>query len=637
MIFGPTTKRASDVLLALFGLRLVLFALAALFVLPEVLQKPWRISTGHDEHFYYAHEQAALHTVSRFGELPAWNPFYCGGIVGIANPQDSTFAPEFILKLVFGVGPGRRMAYFLLALIGMEGMYRLARQLDASVIAAALAAMTFATNGFFTVVLRWGWLNFWSFQLMPWVLLCLLRGLRSRSWSVLGGVFIAWMVFQGGLYTVPYTLLVLGAACVPLTVWATLDPSATRRGVRRLAPLESIAIMGVVSVALSMAKLLPMIGVVVGSPRIWELEESLGLPDILSRLVNMGGFDGVSAFVGVGMLALACAAGVLERRGFVLALFAILFVATAVGDFAPWAPNSLLRKLPIFEQLRAPHRMVVVVSMFVCLGGARGLTWVEEKAMWTFQRVVAIFATSKYVAEFRRTKLIGAILSAVVAVVTGVIVFVTYQAPAVLKGAYEMEPPRPRVAAFAQSRGNRWDAQVFADVSLGSLQCFEETAFPQSKALRGDLPAEELAQDPTSASVTRESWSPNQIVLKVSASREATVVVNQNWHRAFQSNVGSVFSSDGLLAVKVPAGEHRLVIRFRDDRVLIGIAISCLTALALLSLGVRELRRFIAEVRRSIVDEPRAPAVGKEGRGPVETAAGATEPAQAEAKSDEKE
>src|SRR5262245_32208413 len=82
------------------GLAAVYVALSAVFCWPLFAQPLANGSGDWDQHtLYYA---AALRNAA-FGDLPFWNPWYCGGNVLWANPQASLVSPVYLLALVMPI------------------------------------------------------------------------------------------------------------------------------------------------------------------------------------------------------------------------------------------------------------------------------------------------------------------------------------------------------------------------------------------------------------------------------------------------------------------------------------------------------------------------------------------------------
>jgi hypothetical protein len=119
----------------------------------------------------------------------------------------------------------------------------------------------------------------------------------------------------------------------------------------------------------------------------------------------------------------------------------------------------------------------------------------------------------------------------------------------------------------------------YPPIDRGSLSCWEAYPVPMSPHLRSDLAQEEYLADADAGTVTRTHFSPNKLELAVTAKRATRVLINQNYHPGWKTNLGKVVSHEGLLAVDVPAGEHALTLTFRPRSFVFGVLVS-LSALA---------------------------------------------------------
>ena len=78
-------------------LRLAFFCvLAALFVWP-VLSQAAQMNEFRDVHHLFLYERSAIDTIRRYGELPLWNPYYCGGFDAVGAPQTRFVSPTLLL------------------------------------------------------------------------------------------------------------------------------------------------------------------------------------------------------------------------------------------------------------------------------------------------------------------------------------------------------------------------------------------------------------------------------------------------------------------------------------------------------------------------------------------------------------
>jgi hypothetical protein len=568
------TKRWTDRVASMTVVRLVVWVAIAAWVYQGILSDPFKLADWMDDHQFYAWEESDRMTLLRWGQLPAWNPYWCGGTAGIAAPEDSFLSPDFLLRLVWGVAHGRRLAIMLFLVAGMEGMYRLCRRLDSSVMASTFAAVVFATCDRYVSFLHDGWINFLGFELLPWVVLCFLNGLKSWRWRLLGGFFLAWIVLNAGTYPAPYTIVVLGYLTIFLSIRAAIG------GERRawLAPWKSAVTIGVTALGLAAGKLIPTMALLSQFPRHFTPVEQHGAPELFSAF-----FVKYGVVMVLGLVALVLA----DSIAGVFVGGAILAFGLAMGDFGPTSPFHLLKMLPMFSQLRFPDRYTVLILFFSALCAARGITRLED----SLPRLVGGLWARWFAWRKRPARALPPEL-AWVAVFAAALLAYRWLRPQteeiaelvrIRPGSMMVEePPRAYEQPFRQSRGNRRDAHVFPAANMGTIYCVAGNPLPQSALLRGDLPQEEYPSDPTKATVTRKSWSPNVIELDVDAKEATTIFINQNWAPEWRSSVGTVKDHEKLLAIDVPAGKYTMEIAYRS-RLLIGcLLVSLITLLGVL-------------------------------------------------------
>ncbi len=550
----PRTQRFVDGLFGISALRLALWGLLVLEVLPGLFTDAHRLLAFMDDHHFNAWEQADRLSILRYGQLPLWNPFYCGGMVASAVPESTAFSPDFLLRLVVGVAHGRRLAVVLFLVLGMEGTYRLVRETDGSAVAGFFAAVVFSTFAkLVSTYLVQGWVNFFGFELLPWVFLGLLKGRKSLGWALAGGFALAWMVLAAGTYTTPYTAIAatLVTLCMCLRAFFPWDKQEL------LASIRSAATVAGSAVVFALVKIVPMLGVLLATPRVFTPVEQNDLFQLL------GGYWNLYAIV----LALAVVA--LFFRDFWARVFfvaAVLFLFLARGNFGEWSPFALLKKVPILSGLRLPDRFMVMFHFFAVLGAARGITHLEDGLATQGARVwTRLRAWGSVDVEKTLMPVLWSAVAAVTVIVLGHSTMQSLLSSLTVKphSLFVLEPPLPVEQPFKQHRGNRRDAHVFPAMNRGTLYCFLEIPIPESGRLRADLAEEEYPENDAVAKVERLSWSPHEIKLKVDASSNTRVFVNQNYNAHWTSDVGHVTSVDKMLALEVPAGSHVVTLRYR--------------------------------------------------------------------------
>jgi hypothetical protein len=514
-----------------------------------------------DAQVLYAYERDAAWSVLHFASLPLWDPYYCGGLYALGTPQSRFASPTFLLSLLFGPARGEALTMFVMMTVGLEGTFRYLRIRGSGSLAALLAAPVFAVSGVFIASPFLGWTHFFGFELVPWVLLFLRRALHGdRVAAPWASLFLAWIVGFGGTYAAPMVVLL-----------GTYELAEYLLNRRRSWPERgrAVSLCGFVAafaVALAAVRLAPLAETLRIAPRLIAGRPGMAPADALAALVQpvtvKGGNLGSKRMyvVGAGALALAVI-GLFRRRTWPLLPLGVAAFCLALGyELGPWGPFALLKHLPLYSALRYPERYLIVVALIVAVAAANGLRFFEiaaRRRVWPRPAVA---------------------LSAAVFLANAAFLLVDFHEVAAER--LLVPPPVAVSRPFRQARGNRWLAAFYAPMSRGSLSCWDAYPVPMSPLLRGDLPDEEYLVHPETGSVTRRSWSPNAIDLDVTLSESAEVLVNQNFHTGWRTNVGQVRDHQGLLAVALPAGTRQVRLRFRPRSAIAG-AVSSVVAFLL--------------------------------------------------------
>jgi hypothetical protein len=548
------------------------WARAALFVtLAVVANAVWLWRAGsmddyRDAQYFTLFEDSARKTVAEYHQFPFWNPYYCGGVYALGTPSARFSSPTLLLSILFGTLRANPLIAILLCVIGLEGTYRYARAQNAGTLGALAAAPVFALCGFFPRSGAFDWVNFFGFELLPWAALGLRHAFQDESparatrGAVLAGATVGFMTCFGGTYAAPYTLLV-GA-------WELAEGVVRHRRDRawllRIVQLGAIAAL--LAAGIACVRVWPIAETLASSPRVLgatDANSPIAIIKMLfgSRIPFRGEF-----LVGVLVLPFALIAAI-ERRGIWLLAMACFFLWLASGYAATPSGFAILRTIPPYTMLRSPERFLVPFSLAYATLVARGLGRFE------------IFARRR---KWKRGHAIVAIAVALVCIDDGVLVDNdwAWQRGRTLAASPVREEPRE----FAQARGDRWLAAYYPGIDRGTLSCFDDYPIPQSAALRGDLPHEEFLDDARAGTVERRAWSPNAITLHVETTKDARVVVNQNWHPGWRASVGTVVADHDRLAIDLPAGTHDVVLRFLPRSGVFGLATSIAALLACIAL-----------------------------------------------------
>ena len=159
-------------------------------------------------------------TVVQFHQFPLWNPYKCGGMPMLANPQARFMTPFFLLHLIWAPVVGTHLEVVLHLATAWAGGYVLARVMGLGVLAAILCGSLFPGSSWFYLHMGVGHVVFLPALYLPWfiALLWIAAEQRRLFMAALGGAVLALIFFEGGVYPVTQAGLFAGLLGLVLTV-----------------------------------------------------------------------------------------------------------------------------------------------------------------------------------------------------------------------------------------------------------------------------------------------------------------------------------------------------------------------------------------------------------------------------------
>ena len=521
-------------------------ALAAAAVAPYLLTAG-AFNAFRDAQVLWLYEDSARRSVMEFGQLPLWNPDFCGGMPALGTPQARFASPTFLLTLLFGTTRAEPLTIFVMVVIGIFGAHRLAREHGARQFGATLAAPLFGLMGIFACAPFLGWFGFLGFALLPWLLVGVRQAARGEAkGAALVALSTAFIVGFGGTYVAPLSLV--GCA-------VELGLLLLRR--RRVEVLTlSCAVL--LALGLSAFRLWPVWEELQRGPRVISGQSAMGLGPLGGLLFGIWPpFRSECWYLVTIPGAVVAAFALLRRRSWWLGSALIIWLWFAAGTGVTPSLFGMLRELPVFSLLRNSERFLVLAVLAIAMGAALSLS--DAAARLRLRRPPRL----------ARPLWIVSVLGVVLAVPWLMNDFVVASSIRTLTA-----PPREELRPFHQARGNRWAAASFGPMSRGSIACWEAYGVPQSTQLRPELKQESWLLGP---GVLQElSWSPQRLTFHVELDQPTRLVINQNYHRGWKSGAGQVVNEAGLLAVELPAGKHEVSLRFLPTSAIGGLSVSLL-------------------------------------------------------------
>jgi hypothetical protein len=544
-----------------------------------------------DQHlFYYA---SVLKSVLEYGQLPFWNPWYCGGNVLWQNPQVPLLSPVFPLALVMSLPLAMKINIVLHYWIGLAGMHLLlARSLGVrSRIVVTSLAIVSVCSGALAMHLAVGHSVFLPVLYLPLQLHFVIRAVRSGSMrdAALAATPLALMVYNGALHAVPMSVAGVGIFCFAAAV--------ARRQIR---PVAVAALVVGLGFAFAAPKLLP-VTMFVNSDQFWDARTVIDHPDAMSgemvlrayvdRYQDRGlrfehqrsGWYEYGNYIGsvaavcflASLLFAFVVPGSQERwLGLSLAVTAVLFLLLSAGEFSPYAPASLARFVPLFSSFRIPSRYTLAFVLFAT--SAAGWAWTAVSTGSSASRPAALL-----------TSLIAVLAVADVAV----------QTRQQFSGVFSRDPldagfqlgggPRTPIPTDTTSNAYGADSPMLNALmhNRSFWACYESLQIVHTAT--ADHP---LIESDESTRIVDVRFTPNRIDFSVAAGRGASLVrLNQNAVPGWRSSLGPVESdsTSGMHAPLKPgeAGKHSFT--FTPPGFYIGLSIAVLAIVATLAFRSR--------------------------------------------------
>ncbi|MGA9723653.1 MAG: hypothetical protein WBQ86_14435 [Candidatus Binatus sp.] len=505
----------------------------------------------------------AYQTTFHFRQFPFWNPYKCGGMPMLGNPEAIVATPFLLLDMATGPTAGVYLQIVLHMALGFAGCYVLARVMGLGALAGLVLASVFLSCSWLYLQLSLGNLQLsLPIAYWPWILALFFVGIDRRRFAPLavGGVTLALTATEGN-YTFIYAVILV----------AVLSPviALTRRSIW---PVIAGIVLVVFGAAVGAIKLLPVAEFLALYPRVgWAGPDADTLSmiptflfsrnqDLYREIPGLFVFACYGAYVSPAFALLAVLGlltGRLKTLPWVVA--AIVFLLLARGNTGPYCALMLLRRLPLFGNLAFPTRFI-------------------------YPFVLALGAIAAHGADFvcRRTKpwgprAIGAVL------IIG------------LSDAWLVGPPNLRylfhypapTAQYASQFRQFWsdNTQVMTDYNesnLGAVHCYGSASIPPSVVgyNQANYSGEYHLVGP--GQITQIEWTPNQLRYHVSATAPTELVVNQNYFPGWrvERGVGDLASQDGLLAVRLPAGSQDITLRFLPQHLAVAVTSTLLGLIA---------------------------------------------------------
>ncbi len=509
---------------------------------------------------------AARRTILVYHQFPFWNPYMTGGAPLLGNPASSFLSPTFLIVLASGVVTGMKLRILVGLWIGLCGGYYLGRRLAPGRFAPYFCAFIFMLGSWYPLYMSSWHDELIPFVYIPWLLLFFCLGLERTRWCALGGIILALMFFEGGVYPVPYAVLFL-------VIYALLETLKRRS----LVPLRSVALIFIVGLLLSGLKLLPSLELHLLYPRFTYWREPVLQWSAIPRMLwgrdqlSESSFHGAwlgwweyGMYVGIISLILVLfAAFFLYRRSWNITLVGLVFGSLMFGDYGTFSTWHWIHKLPVFSAMHDPVRFRVLLVLCVSILSATTVSYFERKM------------------ERMRSPVFSWLMLFLMLWLTVDLFLVNGE---IYAGISSRQPSTPgRGGTFRQKKLPYKDLEALSFLCFlqneGLVNNYEPLDLPDvgvtafnEVGYRGEVWLEE-----TKGGVELLKWTPNRLYFRVGVDRPGLLVVNQRYYGGWRSQGGGpVVSKEGLLALRVVPSDSEVCIYYMPRFFYLGCAFSVL-------------------------------------------------------------
>ncbi len=520
----------------------------------------------------------------RHGQPPWWNPWFCGGFPawGYAEGATNFVSPFAPLYLLFSFPLALRLEVVAATIVAVLGAFLLAGRFTRSPAWRALVAAIWVLNSRWALQIASGHMWHLAFAWTPFVFTFFERAVTERRFALGGaaGALLALMIYVGGIYPYPQTMLALWLFAIGMAA-ATRSPR----------PLRTMVVTAFTSVGLAAPKLLPVLATMRRFPRLIESDDAISLKSLWTLLTaHQQGFDFYprlplrvfwvwwewGAYVGVaGALALAAAVAVgWTPRLVALKVAALVCVVLALGQ-GIW---TALHELPVFSSQHLPSRVLylAILLLAVVLAGAADAPWRRWAGRHRWAEPAALVIVCAY----------GLDLAAVARQATAAPF--KLQVPSVTPSA-EFRQERyqhyrygkPVVPPAIRDRYD-WPAKIIYPSMLantGMATCYGVPLEFRSGVIGADQPGYRgLVFLTGGGTATLTRWTPNAVTVRVSGARAGDrVVYDTSFDPGWRVNGSAAEDRQGLVAGPVAPGDSTVEIRYRPVGLVPGLLLSALT------------------------------------------------------------
>ncbi len=360
----------------------VIFFLAAVsgnFVLLFLLKEITNVDWG----YFNSLSLVIRSSVLNYSNFPIHDPWACGGLNLLENPQNRIFSPLILFDILFIPQLANNLSLLLYGYAGLWGMYKLLRQFEVSSKVAVVSSIFFINSTWFGLHFAEGHIPYGSMQLLPWVVYTVLTFEKKTS-QVLFFSLLSLFLLDGGMYTFIFSLFTI----ISLYAARIVKVSNTVRDITN--SFSFLLTLLLAFLLITLPKTLPSL---MGSSYFKPHLDYLSMPFVLVLKsffspTQQIAWEGVKVAIGslrfhefgcyLGLCFLFCVSKAILSGGFLrnnlnLLLLIVFWFWVGSGWIESINPWRFYLQIPIISQAHVQSRVFIIMFLFYMIFASKAL------------------------------------------------------------------------------------------------------------------------------------------------------------------------------------------------------------------------------------------------------------------------